>query len=430
MIVAKFGGTSVQDAACIQRAVGIVGDRLEQRPLVVVSALAGVTRQLLALGRQALAEAAAARRELGAIGNRHLAILGELDTTPGERRWAEARSKALLAALQEQLDEIAGSGVYDGAAQDGVIAFGERLSTTLFGAAARGAGLAADNVDAAEVVVTDDRFRSARPDRGEIGRRAALRLRPLLEAGRVPVVEGFIGATTAGQTTTMGFEASDLTASLLGAALGAAEVQIWTDVPGMLTTGHPAIAAPRRVPRLSFGEARELALFGAKVLHPDTVEPAREHGIPVRILNSRDPAGEGTWITASASGMAAVAASASRAAAVAAGTAVAVASVKSIAVTEDLAAETAAAVRAALGDGRVGAAARGRAVVCLVGEGIGAVPGGGEEIVGRIRRALAGMAAEPAAAGTSNDRLPLVMRRELVAEAVARLHREFFAGAD
>jgi aspartate kinase len=422
MIVAKFGGTSVQDAACIQRAVGIVGDRLEQRPLVVVSALAGVTRQLLALGRQALDEAAAARRELCAIGNRHLAILGDLDTTPDERRWAEARSKALLAALQGQLDDIAGSGVYDGAAQDGVIAFGERLSTTLFGAAARGAGLAADNVDAAEVVVTDDRFRSARPDRGEIDRRAALRLRPLLEAGRVPVVEGFIGATTAGQTTTMGFEASDLTASLLGAALGAAEVQIWTDVPGMLTTGHPAIAAPRRVPRLSFGEARELALFGAKVLHPDTVEPARERGIPVRILNSRDPAGEGTWITASAS--------ASGAAAGAAGAAAAVAIVKSIAVTEDLAAETAAAVRAALGDGRVGAAVSGRAVVCLVGEGIGAVPGGGAEIAGRIQRALAGMAAEPAAAGTSNDRLPLVMRRELVAEAVARLHREFFAGAD
>ncbi|HEX9699777.1 MAG TPA: lysine-sensitive aspartokinase 3, partial [Acidobacteriota bacterium] len=246
MIVAKFGGTSVQDAECIHRAVGIVGDRLERRPLVVVSALAGVTRQLLALGRQALAGAAAARRELGAIGNRHLAILGELDTTPGERRWGEARSRALLAALQSRLDGIAGSGVYDGAAQDGVIAFGERLSTTLFGAAVRGAGLAADNVDAAEVVVTDDRFRSARPDRGAIDRRAALRLRPLLEAGRVPVVEGFIGATTAGQTTTMGFEASDLTASLLGAALGAEEVQIWTDVPGMLTTGHPAIAAPRR----------------------------------------------------------------------------------------------------------------------------------------------------------------------------------------
>jgi aspartate kinase len=271
-------------------------------------------------------------------------------------------------------------------------------------------------------VVTDGRFRSARPDRGEIDRRAALRLRPLLEDGRVPVVEGFIGATIAGQTTTMGFEASDLTASLLGAALGAAEVQIWTDVPGMLTTGHPAVAAPRRVPRLSFGEARELALFGAKVLHPDTVEPARERGIPVRILNSRDPAGEGTWITASAS--------ASGAAAGAAGAAAAVAIVKSIAVTEDLAAETAAAVRAALGDGRVAAAVSGRAVVCLVGEGIGAVPGVGQEIAGRIQRALAGMAAEPAAAGTSNDRLPLVMRRELVAEAVARLHREFFAGAD
>ena len=417
MIVAKFGGTSVQDAECIQRAVGIVGDRLARRPLVVVSALAGVTRQLLALGRQALAAAAAARRELGAIGNRHLAILGELDTTPGERRWGEARSKALLAALESRLDGIAGSGVYDGAAQDGVIAFGERLSTTLFGAAARGAGLAADNVDAAEVVVTDDRFRSARPDRGEIDRRAALRLRPLLEAGRVPVVEGFIGATTAGQSTTMGFEASDLTASLLGAALGAEEVQIWTDVPGMLTTGHPAIAAPRRVPRLSFGEARELALFGAKVLHPDTVEPARERGIPVRILHSRDPAGEGTWITARG---------AAAGAGGAAGAAAAVATVKSIAVTEDLAAATAAAVRAALGDGHVGAAVSGRAVVCLVGEGIGAVRGGGEEIAGRIRRALAGMAAEPARAGTSNDRLPLVMPRELVAEAVARLHREFF----
>ncbi|MCH7823653.1 MAG: hypothetical protein IH849_02530 [Acidobacteria bacterium] len=122
------------------------------------------------------------------------------------------------------------------------------------------------------------------------------------QAGSVVVTEGFIGATPAGVPTTMGFEASDLTASLLGAALEATEIQIWTDVPGMLTTGHPAVVDPRIVPRLTFDEAAELALFGAKVLHPDTIAPARERNIPVRILHSSNPDAEGTWITSEGSG--------------------------------------------------------------------------------------------------------------------------------
>ncbi len=180
--------------------------------------------------------------------------------------------------------------------EDAIISHGERFSTLLFSAAAGNAGLDVVRVDATKVIITDARYRMARPDRTEILARVPATLRPLIEANRIPVIEGFIGATHKGTPTTMGFEASDYTASLLGAALDASEIQIWTDVQGILTTGSPGIENVLSIAELSFDEAAELSFFGAKVLHPRTIDPAADRNIPVRILHSRHPEDAGTTI--------------------------------------------------------------------------------------------------------------------------------------
>ena len=153
-------------------------------------------------------------------------------------------------------------------------------------------------MDATTVMITDSRFRMARPDRTELNSRARATILPLVEQGRIPLIEGFIGATRDGVPTTLGFEASDYTASLLGAALDASEIQIWTDVGGMLTSGDSRVENVMSIRQLSFDEAAELSFFGAKVLHPSTIEPAVEKNIRIRILHSRYPDGCGTTIFA------------------------------------------------------------------------------------------------------------------------------------
>jgi aspartate kinase len=398
LIVTKFGGTSVQDAGCLARAASIVARQRADAPLVVVSAVAGVTRRLLGLGEAAASGAdAVVARELAAIEALHRGVLHGIDPRPGPEHRALDQ---VLARVRDIVAGVAATRAYAPPQQDALISCGERLSAVLFGAAAAVVRLPVERVDAASVIITDGRFRHARPDRREIGRRAGDLLRPVLEAGAVPVIEGFIGATPTGEPTTMGFEASDLTASLLGAALSASQIQIWTDVPGMLTTGHPAVEQPLVVPRLSFDEAAELALFGAKVLHPDSIAPARESRIPVRILHSRNPGGEGTWIAAGDSDGGRP-------------------RVKSIAVTEDPADESSRGVRAALGREQGWA---GRAVVCPVGEGIGSDRLVAEEItrlVGEVTVWLP-LPRRPHA-------VPLVVPVAKVATVVRRLHDVFLA---
>ena len=210
-----------------------------------------MTRRLLAFGRLAAAgEGFAAGDELGAIRALDHEILDGLGSGASVGGAHDAL-ETHLADLSRVIDTISAAADYPPRSQDAVISFGEPLSTTLFTAAARAAGLAAAPVAAASLIVTDDRFLRARPDRVQIESLAPSRITHHLQAGSVVIAEGFIGATSEGVPTTMGFEASDLTASLLGAALEATEIQIWTDVPGMLTTAHPAVADPRVVPRLS-----------------------------------------------------------------------------------------------------------------------------------------------------------------------------------
>lgn len=304
MVVQKFGGTSVADPAAIRRLIDIVRaarTRDGRGPAVVVSAMSGVTDALLAVaalaGSTRTDEAVSRVEQLRA---RHLAAACEL--VPG------AQNAALSAQISDTFDELAA--VVKALAVlrevsprtlDVVAAMGELLSSRIVAAALIDAGLPAEWVDARRVVVTNDDHTRATPLMRETSSAMRASLLPLLEAGRVPVLGGFVGATAEGHTTTLGRGGSDYSGALVGAGIDASQIEIWTDVDGMLSADPRVIENPKLVRRLSFAEAAELAYFGAKVLHPSTIRPAVERDIPVRILNSRRPDGEGTLITAASS---------------------------------------------------------------------------------------------------------------------------------
>jgi len=300
MIVMKFGGTSVQDAASIERVASIVKERLKAKPIVVVSAMARVTDQLLAMARAAGAGDRKTALDLSrALRERHFNTAGEL---LGTALFTQVHSD--LAAHFEALDElllgIAAVGELTPRTTDHVAAFGEVLSSKVIAAAFCARGLNAVLVDARECLVTDSSHTRAAPLFEETNERLRLRVQPEIEAGKVPVMGGFIAATKAGVTTTIGRGGSDFSAAIIGAGLGAERIEIWTDVDGMMTTDPNLCPEARRIKVISFDEAAELAYFGAKVLHPATILPAVQKNIPVCILNSRNPACAGTLIAARA----------------------------------------------------------------------------------------------------------------------------------
>src|SRR6059036_1452039 len=300
-VVMKFGGTSVADPDAIIRLVGIVGHQLRATPsappVVVVSALAGVTDTLVATAQ--LAEDGAAERaasELRALVERHVAVATAVTS--------ESRTR-LLADLRRELDELIGLihalavlREVSPRSRDAVLAVGELASSRIVAAAIADRGIPSDWIDARTVLVTDAEYTIAAPDMIETCERARGRVAPVLAAGKVAVLGGFIGATASGITSTLGRGGSDYSAAIFGACLDAAEIQIWTDVDGLLTADPRIVPQPRVVPRISFAEASELAYFGTKVLHPSTILPAVGKNIPVRILNSRRPENPGTRITA------------------------------------------------------------------------------------------------------------------------------------
>jgi aspartate kinase len=301
MVVQKFGGTSVADPDAVRRLVDIVRaacGRDGRGPVVVVSALSGVTDALLTIATESGAsQTDGALAQVARLRDRHLAMA---------RALASGGALApLSAAIDSHFDELSAVvralGVLREVSPrtlDVIAAIGELLSSRIVAAAVANAGVPAEWVDARRAVVTNDDHTRAAPRMPETA--AALRavVSPLVEAGRVPVLGGFIGATAEGHTTTLGRGGSDYSGAIVGAGLGASEIQIWTDVDGMLTADPRIVPRPRLVPRLSYAEAAELAYFGAKVLHPSTIHPAVERNIPVRILNSRKPEGAGTLITA------------------------------------------------------------------------------------------------------------------------------------
>lgn len=297
MIVLKFGGTSVGDAAAIRRGAEIVRGRQARQPVVVVSALAGTTNALIAIAEQAAkGHLIGAMRAVEALRERHLA---EADALLGA---ASGEVGAEMSALFDELAQLAEAlsvlGDLTPRSMDTISAMGEQLSSLLVVAAYEALGLPAVHVDARDVMTTDDQFGRAEPQLEAIAAAARTHLAPLVRQGKVPVLGGFIGATaTTRVTTTLGRGGSDYSASLIGAALKADAIEIWTDVDGMLTADPRVVEGARLIERIGFEEASELASFGAKVLHPSTIAPAVGVGIPVIVLNSRKPDGAGTLIT-------------------------------------------------------------------------------------------------------------------------------------
>jgi aspartate kinase len=296
VIVCKFGGTSVADAAAIRRLVAIVSDRADERPLVVVSALAGVTNGLLGLAAAVHAgDEGALNGAIDALVRRHESVAGELPgaepAAESVRADAESLRPSLLAALGQRLRP---------AEIDELVGHGELWSSRLVSGAMSGAGVTTAWADIRPIMVTDDRFGRATPYVQVFNNRARECLRPLLENDLIPVTQGFIGATYEGVPTTLGRGGSDLTAALLGAALGATRVEIWTDVDGLMTADPRIVPGARTLSAASYEEAAELATFGAKVLHPATAMPLVRAGIPIVVLNSTRPELPGTTIEPSA----------------------------------------------------------------------------------------------------------------------------------
>jgi aspartate kinase len=284
MIVMKFGGTSVEDGDAIDRSCRIVKSEAHRKPLVVVSALAGTTNGLLEAGNLA------ARREFA----KALTIIDNLEKRHLELLTSTAQQ---FNQLKELLRALGAIGELSLRTQDLLAAYGEVLSSLIFVERLKKTGCDVVHADARQCMITDDKFGKASPIIDATAARLETLVRPHLEAGRVVVMGGYIGSTVSGITTTLGRGGSDYSAAIAGAALHANEIQIWTDVDGMLTADPRVVTGAWKVKEISFAEASELAYFGAKVLHPLTVLPAIEQNIPVYILNSRKPSGTGTRIT-------------------------------------------------------------------------------------------------------------------------------------
>jgi len=294
----KFGGTSVESQEAVARVTSIVKAQEHRRPIVVVSAMGKTTNKLLA----AATEAAAGRRDQA------LVIVDELRAHHLLHGLALAGSSAAdldryIRTHFDWLDELVKGlsvvGELSPRSMDAIASVGERLSSLVVSFAFRAAGLAAEHVDSRRVIVTDDRFTQAQPLFEETFALLQERVRPIAETSIV-VMGGFIAATEDGHTTTLGRGGSDFSAAIIAAGIDAEEIQIWTDVDGMLTADPRIMPGGRRVKSMSFAEASEMAYFGAKVLHPATILPAFEKNIPVLILNSKRPDVEGTRITAQA----------------------------------------------------------------------------------------------------------------------------------
>lgn len=295
MIVLKFGGTSLESAEAIERMESIVQSRVPRQPAVVVSALGKVTDGLLALGMDTAAgrwkEAA---ERFAWIRDYHFSVAEPLirreDKQPLERFLEDHFSE-----LQDLLDRLQSTGKFTPQAQAAMTSFGERLSSRIVTLALRKSGLATAHFDSRSLVRTDEQYIQAVPLLSETYSNVRKAMAPL-QKGVVAVLGGFIGSTSEGVTTTLGRNSSNLTAVLIAAALGAEEVEIWTDVDGVFEHDPRQVGDQNPIDELSFEDALEMAHRGAKVLHPGAVLLARQHGLPMWIRNSRRPEAPGTRV--------------------------------------------------------------------------------------------------------------------------------------
>jgi aspartate kinase len=295
MIVMKFGGSSVESAAAIERVASIVKARADRKPVVVVSAMGKTTNKLLAIAQTAIEgkrdEYIRQLHDLRDFHSREARLVVPLSQRADLDRTLDENFNELTELVKgiAVLSELTPRSI------DAISSYGERLSSYIVTLAFQHFGLPATHVDSRRVIVTDHRHTQAAPLYHETYQRLAATIPPLLH-DKVVVMGGFIGSTLEGVTSTLGRGGSDFTASIVGAGINAEEIQIWTDVDGMLTADPTILPGGHRVKTISFAEASELAYFGAKVLHPSTVIPAVERNIPVLILNSRRPDVSGTRI--------------------------------------------------------------------------------------------------------------------------------------
>lgn len=300
LVVMKFGGTSVEDAAAIRRLIGIVEGRPGAQQVIIVSALARVTDQLLQAGREAaqghLGSALAAVRSIYV---RHEQLSDSVAESSADGT-LDRVLRSEFQALEDLLHGIESAGQLNLKMQDQLLGYGECFSARLITDALRHAAIDAVHVDARSCILTDARHGQASPIWGVTNQRVEESLAPHLEAGRIPVLGGFIASTPEGVPTTLGRGGSDFSAAIVGAALHACRVEIWTDVDGVMTADPKLCPDARVIRKMTFDEAAELAHFGAKVLHPATLAPAMRDNIPVYVLNSRKPEGTGTEIKADA----------------------------------------------------------------------------------------------------------------------------------
>jgi aspartate kinase len=446
VVVMKFGGTSVEDAAAIRRLIGIVQSRLGAQPVVVVSALARVTDELLEAGT------AAAKGHLGSalatvrdIYVRHEELADSL--VDGSAFGALDRElRGEFRGLESLLHDLEASRQLDLKSLDHLLGFGECFSSRLVKEALCQAGVKAAHVDARACIVTDARHGQASPICDLTERRVQETLSPLLERGQVPVLGGFIASTCGGVPTTLGRGGSDFSAAIVGAALCAARVEIWTDVDGIMTTDPKLCSEARVIRKMSFDEASELAHLGAKVLHPATLAPAMRDNIPVYVLNAKRPEGEGTEISARAkTGVAVSAITAKRnVAAVEIQSAPGVSSelLRTVYAVFDrhscavdvmatslgrmsMVVGSTAALPAIAADLRDVAAVRWenhQALVCLVGEKIRRQP----DVASRVFAAVSDMDVRMVCQGASDRTISFLVGESKVEEAVQRLHGIFF----
>jgi aspartate kinase len=292
----KFGGTSVQDAEAFERVAKIVAEQTS--PVVVTSAMSKVTDALLTAFE--LAKKDEYQQGFDSLLHhfeRHIAVAKMLLSNEQQAKFFDELEKSKL-ELSEILQRVSRRSLPLQLLKDVIVSYGEQLSSRLLAEVCKAKGLNARHADSRRLIVTDDEHGSATPIWNETERLIQLELQPLINAGEIPVMGGFIAASRSGETTTLGRGGSDYSAALVGAALRASVIQIWTDVTGVLTTDPRIVPEAKTLPVLSYEEASELAYFGAKVLHPKTIQPAVDYSIPVRVCNSHQPHEAGTMILA------------------------------------------------------------------------------------------------------------------------------------
>jgi aspartate kinase len=449
MIIMKFGGTSVEDAAAIRNVMKLIGRERHRRPIVVVSAIAGATNTLLECAHLALdGKLEKAHEKLNGLHERHVLIMENVLETRSTVQQVLLELKRRFEELKNLCSGIAILGELTNRSLDSIASVGERLSSLILAEGLNENKIETQLVDARDFMLTDDTFGNAVPLMKEIAEQVRLKLLPIVNAKKVVVTQGYIGSTKKKVTTTLGRGGSDFSAAIIGSAVGAEEIQIWTDVDGVMTADPRIVPTARKLKEISFREASELAYFGAKVLHPSTILPAVENNIPVVVLNSKRPESSGTRIVqnppksraavksiASKRGITVVNIQSTRML-MAYGFLESIFSVfRKHATSVDLVSTSEVAVSLTI-DNTVHLESIIRdlrafsevtvfdhkAILCIVGEQMQTTAG----IADRVFRAMGDINILMISQGASEINMSLVIEEELVPEAVRRLHKEFF----